>query len=199
MAAHSTTETHHKDDSEEARQKERAELARLLERAEKGDQSVLPELQRVLDADAALWHHYGDLALHAEAALGVLAAGTNLLLGESLKRKLQAMKDEVGGESASQLEKLLAARVAMTWMETAYFDTLIAQSAGMSEARLKMLRGQQDAAHRRHLSAIKTLATVRKLLTPAASPLEIATRLDGKNPLARRGREGIAGTVPVSN
>jgi hypothetical protein len=43
------------------------------------------------------------------------------------------------------------------------------------------------------------LATVRKLLTPARSPLEIATRLDGKNPAVRRGREGIAGTVPVSN
>jgi hypothetical protein len=112
---------------------------------------------------------------------------------------VQAMKDELGGESPSPLETLLAARVAMTWMETAYFDTLIAQSAGASEARLKMLRDQQDAAHRRHLSAIKTLATVRKLLTPAASPLEIASRQDGKNPAVLRRREGIAGTVPVNN
>jgi hypothetical protein len=52
---------------------------------------LLPELERVLDADAALWRQYGDVALHAEAALGLLAAGKNLYLAESLKRKLQAM------------------------------------------------------------------------------------------------------------
>jgi hypothetical protein len=189
MEAHTKTETDHEKDREElASQKERAESARLLERAEKGDHSVVPELHRALDADVALWRQYGDLALHAEAALGMLAAGTNLLLAESLKRKVQAMKDEVGGEAPSPLDRLLAARVAMTWMETAYFDALVAQSAGASEARLKMLLGQQDAAHRRHLSAIKTLATVRKLLIPAASPLDIATQLDGKNLAARRCR-----------
>jgi hypothetical protein len=86
----------------------------------------------------------------------------------------------------------------MTWLQVAYFDALSSQGAGASEARARMIQRQQDAAQRRHLAAVKTLATVRKLLTPAPSPLEVASRLDRPGPAARR-REGIAGAVPASN
>src|SRR5262249_60323762 len=85
------------------------ELARLLKRAEQGDRSVLPELREALNADTNLWRHYGDLAAQAEASLILLAAGKNFLLAESLQRKLRALKDELGGESPSPLQRLLVA------------------------------------------------------------------------------------------
>jgi hypothetical protein len=91
--------------SEAGQRAGQAELARLLQRAEAGDRSVLPQLQRALDSNAALWRVYGDLAAHAEASLAMLAAGPNLLLAESLKRKLAALKAELGGDSPSPLEK----------------------------------------------------------------------------------------------
>ena len=91
--------------SEAGQRAGQAELARLLQRAEAGDRSVLPQLQRALDSNAALWRGYGDLAAHAEASLAMLAAGPNLLLAESLKRKLAALKAELGGDSPSPLEK----------------------------------------------------------------------------------------------
>jgi len=175
------------------------ELARLLKRAEQGDRSVLPELRKALDADANLWQHYGDLAAQAEASLILLAAGKNLLLAESLQHKLRALKDELGGESPSPLERLLVERTTATWLQVSYFDGLWAQAKGASEAQAKMLQRQQDAAHRRHLTAVKTLATVRKLLTPTPSPIEIATRLEGRRLAGRRGGLAIAGGVPVSN
>jgi hypothetical protein len=44
------------------------------------------------------------------------------------------------------------------------------------------------------------LATVRKLLIPAASPLEIATRLSGETSPALRSRARVmSGKVPVMN
>ena len=150
-----------------------ADLAQLLKRAEAGDRSVLPQLQRALDSNAALWRGYGDLAAHAEASLAMLAAGPNLLLAESLKRKLAELKAELGGDSPPALERLLIERVTATWLQTNYFDGLLAQAAGAGEARLKVLRQQQDAAHRRHLAGIKQLAVVRRLLRPAPSPLEL--------------------------
>jgi hypothetical protein len=150
-----------------------ADLAQLLKRAEAGDRSVLPQLQRALDGNAALWRGYGDLAAHAEASLAMLAAGPNPLLAESLKRKLAALKAELGGESPSALERLLIERVTATWLQTNYFDGLLAQAAGAGEARLKVLRQMQDAAHRRHLASIKQLAVVRRLLRPAPSPVEM--------------------------
>ena len=85
------------------------ELAQLLKRAEAGDRSVLPQLQRALDGNPDLWRGYGDLAAHAEASLAMLAAGPNLLLAESLRRKLAELKAELGGESPSPpLQPLLA-------------------------------------------------------------------------------------------
>jgi len=186
-----TTEADGRDDQEE--------LVRLLKRAEQGDRTVLPQLRRALDADADIWRHYGDLALQAEASLVQLAAGPNLLMAESLLRKLHAMKDDLTTESASPLEGLLVQRVTTTWLQTAYFDAVAAQATGASEARSRLLLQQQDAAHRRHLAALKTLATVRKLLTPAVSPVQIASRLGGPGPAARRGGVAVAGTVMAGN
>jgi hypothetical protein len=157
-------------------QRAQDELARLLKRAEQGDRSVLPELRKALDANAEIWRQYGDLAAQAEASLILLAAGNNLLLAESLQRKLRSLKDELGGESPSPLDRLLVERVTATWLQVSYFDGLLAQAKGVSEAQTKMLQRHQDAAHRRHLTAVKTLATVRKLLTPAISPVDLALR-----------------------
>ena len=116
--------------SEAEQRAEMDELAPLLKRAEAGDRSVLPQLQRALDGNPDLWRGYGDLAAHAEASLAMLAAGPNLLLAESLKRKLAALKAELGGESPSPLEKLLVERVTATWLQTNYHDGLLAQAAG---------------------------------------------------------------------
>ena len=154
------------------RQKE-DELARLVARAERGDLTVLPALREALAANPHLWQTYGDLALQAEGALVRVAAGSNLLLAESLLFKLRALKAELGGDGDSPLERLLIAQVAATWLQTNYFDGLLTQAAGAGEARLKVLRQQQDAAHRRHLAGIKQLALIRKLLRPAPSPLEL--------------------------
>ena len=161
-------------------------LAQLLKKAEQGDRTVLPQLRAALAADSSLWRSYGDLALQAEAALVQLAAGANLLLAEALQRKLQALKDEVGGRSSSPLERLLVERVSTTWLQLTYYDCLSAQATGASEARLKLLLRQQESAHRRHLAALRTLATVRKLLTPAPSPLQLAAGLQEKAVVAGR-------------
>ena len=152
---------------------EEDELARLVGRAERGDLTVLPALREALAANPDLWQTYGDLALQAEGALVRVAAGSNLLLAESLLLKLRALKAELGGESPSPLERLLVERVSASWLQTAYFDGLVAQAAGAGEARQRALQRQQDAAHRRHLAGIKQLAVVRRLLRPAPSPLEL--------------------------
>jgi hypothetical protein len=175
------------------------ELTALLRRAEQGDRSVEPAMQQALCEHPSIWRHYGDLAAQAEAALVTLAAGANLLLAESLTRKLAEMRRELGGESPSPLEALLVRRVTATWLQISYLDALRAQAAGAGEARLRMLQAQQDAAHRRHLTAVKTLATVRKLLTPSLSPVEIATRLDRPARTGPRVRAGVAGAVPAHN
>jgi hypothetical protein len=175
------------------------DLNHLLERAEKGDVTVLPLLRRVLDEFPAIWEGYGDLSLQAQGALVKLVGGNNLLMCESLMRKLSALKSELVGESTSALEKLLAGRVASSWLQVSYYDALLAQTRQCSPAQMKLLQQQQDSAHRRYLAAIKTLATVRKLLTPARSPIEIATQLAGERSGLRLRQAPVAEGVPVEN
>jgi hypothetical protein len=175
------------------------DLARLLKRAEKGDVTVLPLLRRVLDECPAIWEGYGDLSLQAQGALVKLAGGNNLLLCESLMRKLSALKSELMGESPSALEKLLACRVASSWLQISYYDAMLVEAKQCSPAQAKLLQHQQDAAHRRYLSAIKTLATVRKLLTPARSPIEIASKLGGERSGLRLRQAPVEEGVPIAN
>ena len=141
-------------------------LKLLLNRAESGDRSVLPDLRKALDNNQAIWQTYGDIAKQAEGAMIQLAAGDNLLMAASLQRKLRELTNDLSDDSPSPLESLLVARITATWLQTHYYDALVAQSSNTNEARGKMLLRHQDAAHRRHLTALKTLATVRKLLTP---------------------------------
>ena len=67
----------------------------------------------------------------------------------------------------------------------------------MNQARL--LQQQQDGAHRCYLAAIKTLATVRKLLTLARSPVEVASKLAGERSGLRLREAPVATGVPVVN
>jgi len=184
---------------ESADQSTKQKLLDLLGRAQRGDHSAVPELRALLDCSPDLWEAYGNLAGHAEASLIQLIAGSNLVIAESLLRKLGSMKDEFGRESAPPLERLLIDRVTATWLQVNYYDARLAQKPAGNESAFKLILTQQDAAHRRHLSALKTLATVKKLLKPTPSPLDIASRLEGSNPAMQRSRAGLAESVPVCN
>ncbi len=176
---------------------EHDEVARLVKQAERGDLSVLPELRRLLEDNEALWQSYGDLAAQAEAALIRLVAGPNLLLAECLKRKVRAMTEELGGASPSRLERLLAERVTSTWMQVHYYDALAAQVAQAGDFPTRALERRQDGSQRRFLASVKLLAVVQKLLKPAPSPIQIATRLNRGGADLRR--EGITGTAESMN
>ncbi|HEY7428464.1 MAG TPA: hypothetical protein VH682_29800 [Gemmataceae bacterium] len=172
---------------------------RLLERAKKGDATVLPQLRRLIDASPTFWHGYGDLALQARASWVQLTAGPNLILLEGLMRKAAELTKEVAGASPSPLEQLLAERVAVCWLQVSYYDSVVAQTQEFTPAKARILQKQHDAAQRHYLAAIKTLATVRKLLTPSRSPVEIASKLAGERSGLRLREAPVEAGVPVAN
>jgi hypothetical protein len=160
-------------------------LQGLAARATQGDLSALPELRKILDGNPEVWRASGDLAA-AERAWIALAAGKDLLLGETLARQLRAFREELTGpEGASKLEAVLIGKAALAYLQSSYFDTLIAgllQREGIDPARLRLLGQFQDRAANRLRATLQSLAQVRKLLRPAArspSPVQIASWLDG--------------------
>jgi hypothetical protein len=151
-------------------------LAELVQRAQQGDMTVLPLLREALECDPSLWQEYGDLAAQAQEAWLQLLAGTDYLLAESVRLKLGALRQELGTEGASPLEKLLIERVVACWLQTHYADALYAQAKGPQSTpsvRQELMK-RQESSQRRYLASIKQLALVRKLLKPALSPLQLA-------------------------
>ena len=166
----------------EAPETERMRL--LLERAESGDRSVLPALEMLLDATPEVWRAYGDLARVAEDAWVELVAGPNLLLKESLRRKLAERKSELlSGQSASPLERLLVERVGAGWLQTAYADAAAAQARKkpLHLAQLEQQHRRQERAQKGYLAAIRTLVWVRKLLATA----DVRTESSGRSGRAK--------------
>jgi hypothetical protein len=87
------------------------------------------------------------------------------------------MRTEIAGEDPSPLEKLLTERVVATWIEVQVFDSFCAANLRKAHTRqADYLQRHLDRAHRRHLSAIRTLAQVRKLLKPAVAQINISER-----------------------
>jgi hypothetical protein len=163
-------------------------LQSLVKRAEQGDESALPTLRAALDANPWIWERYGDLAQQSQAAWLQLIAGQNLLLRESIERKAEQLRAELAGPGPSPLEKLLVERVIACWLQVEYADAAYAQLQGPSPGQHTAALKRQAGAQQRYLFAIKTLATVRKLLKPAPSTLELLGYPAGKGAGDRKPR-----------
>ena len=184
----------------------RQKVQELVNRAAQGDTKVLPALRQILNAHPEMWEEYGDLAAHAQEAGMQLIAGKNLLMLESLRCKTQELKTAVMGDNPSTLERLLAERVAVTWLQVNYADALYAQT-NKPHAKRSLLREQQnrqESAQRSHLAAIKQLALIRKLLKPGLSPLDLLSRPSAESAAKKpafkvRRAESVTAGVPMEN
>jgi hypothetical protein len=176
-------------------------LQRLVQRAEQGDESVLPELRAALDANPWVWQRYGDLAQQSQAAWLELIGGKNLLLRESTQRKAEQLRAELAGPEPSPLERLLVERVVACWLQTNYADSAYAQlPRGTNPAQHTAALRRQNSAQQRYLQAVKALATLRKLLRPGLSPLDLAMRPVPEMPAGRlAGGPALAAGEPVLN
>ncbi len=141
-------------------------LEELTKKAEKGDKKARTGLHHILRENSDLAWQYMDYGKLAEwHFVERMTEDKNFASKESLTRQLAAMREEVAGENPSPLERLLAERVVATWLQVQLFEGLYAagmyQNTSISQGSYQQKR--LDRAHRNHLSAIRTLAQVRKM------------------------------------
>jgi hypothetical protein len=181
------------------------EIKAVLARAGGGDQAALPRLRALLD-ETQLWRQLGDLAAHAELTWLRHVTGTDLALREMLARKLGALKVELGGPAPSPLERLLVDRIAINWLMVAFADIEAAGTKDGDPRRANLAMKRQTQATQRLATAIKALATVRRLLPtttsttgagPAPRPAEAGTHEDEAGPKGRRPKPGTAKAATV--
>ena len=150
-------------------------ITKVLKRAQAGDRSALPDLQQLYaQAPGLIDTEGGDLAARAELYLVCAITGKNLAFREALFSKLKIMRAELCGPNPTSLEKLLVERVVATWLYAYHADCTYAQARDITFAHGDYLQRQQDRAHRRYLSAIRTLAVVRRLALPIQVDVNVA-------------------------
>jgi hypothetical protein len=142
------------------------ELVKLVDRAMKGDASTVPALRALLENPEAVELFCGNLARQVERSLIDAAAGQDLAFKEALLRKLELLRTELAGSNPSPLERLLAERAATCWLYLHDLEVRFVQSKEMSIPQADYRQRAIDHAHRRYLTALKTLATVRRLALP---------------------------------
>ena len=108
-----------------------------------------------------------------------LCKGASLVASEAVAAQLAKMRDELGDADAPPRERLLVRRVALCWLacHAAEIDRAAVLSGSPGEL-LKAADKRVDRAHGRLMTATKTLATVRKLVTPTLkliNPIPVAT------------------------
>lgn len=142
---------------------DKKKLMDVIDRAQNGDKDALPQLRRVLDEVPRI-ARFVDLARDVERSLVKRMSGDDVFTQEAIPRNLKAMRVEIAGENPSPLERLLAERIVLCWLELQYFEAIYAQNLGdMTITQGDYHQRRIDKAHRRYLSSIKGLAQIRKM------------------------------------
>jgi hypothetical protein len=150
----------------EASEKRVEKLQDLLRLAEQGQEDAVPEIRQILSKHPDLAWRFVDVAHIAEDALiEEMTKEGDLATKELIRCQLEAMREQIAGTNSSALERLLSERVVITWLEVQLFEALYAKNMrNLTIARAEHHQKRLDRAHRRHLSAIRELAQMRKLL-----------------------------------
>lgn len=143
-----------------------AELVALTDRAQKGDKTALPALREVLKEPGAVDLLGGDVAKQIQYTLIDKFSGNNLLLKETLTRKMDLLRAELAPLNPPPLERLLVERIVTCWLHLHHLEMIYAGKDSMSLELGAYYQRSLSAAQMRYLSAIKTLAVVRKLAVP---------------------------------
>ena len=145
----------------------RKEFDELVAKMNQGDTAATESVGTMLDNHPEIWRQAGDLAKISEFTQIKAIAQKNKLGVGLFTRYSDALKKEIAGSAPTPLERLAAERVVQTWMQVEHVD-MVCADADMPLSQLRFWTSRQDAAHRRFITAVKSLTMVRTLLPAAA-------------------------------
>jgi hypothetical protein len=143
------------------------EIQSILSRAQKGDPKALPALRKLLAPAGAADALGGNLANRAIQSLLAGVAGDNLCYRETVTRKMDELRAELAGPNPSAIERLLAERAVVCWLNLYQLEMSYGSKTSKTLPPGNYYQKCIDRAHKRYLSALKSLVEVRKLALPA--------------------------------
>jgi hypothetical protein len=144
-------------------------MRQLLNKANKGSKQAFEALCTRWDPTAWFWEEAGNMAYQAQVCgLKAFFGPKALLTQEAQRRKCAALRRELAGEHPTPLETLLVDRIVLSGLHLHYAEALYAQHLEtFSLKQNEFYQRRLSLAQSRYLSAIRTLAQVRRLQVPA--------------------------------
>ncbi len=140
-----------------------SELRDLVERAQRGDQTAMPELRGLLDKSPELWQQVGDLAKHVETAWIKLLAANDLLTQECLQREAERRRTELLGDDPTAIERHLIETIVASWLQVKHAEMQMGNSRDATDTHLTFLHRRLDSAQKHHRATINQLVKVREV------------------------------------
>jgi hypothetical protein len=141
----------------------------LVKRAGEGDRGCLSEVRALLaDPDDGPDYRkgFGSSADWLRQSIIRKSAGKNVLSQEAIDQELDSIRSELEGPNPTPIERLLAERASLCWFIVHWYENAYANASGWNISQADFQHRKIDKAHARFLSAVRTLAQVRKLALP---------------------------------
>lgn len=168
------------------------DLFRNVKSANGGDKVAMAELRKELagpNANAII-SVCGDMSFQAEESLLVAIMGQQEGLKTCVREKMNRIRIELGWNESPALERILIERIVATWLNLYCAEVVCNQWKGGSIPEGKYKQHRVDRSHIRHLSAVKMLATVRKMAMPLlvdiTAEINVTQTNESKHPIANR-------------
>ena len=146
-------------------------LTALAKKARGGDKGALAEIRRALAGrpDQLIELGGGDMGRNVELVMVNRLTGDDGLRYVAVRAKMDSLRAELEGPNPSAIERLLAERAALCWLDCHATDLEAeVESRKATDLKIKAHHDRRrERAHKRYLSALKVLAQVRKLALPA--------------------------------
>lgn len=163
--------------SPEDRREALTDLKDLITRGHDGDEEALARMDTVLEQIPSIARKFGNLNVMVEEGFIERTAANNPFRQKSLRINLEHMREDLAGPNPSPLEALGAERVASCWLQLHYAELIYNQELpNMSWEQNEYHQKRIDRLHRRYLSAMRSLAQVRKLLKPKVAQINIGEK-----------------------
>ena len=146
------------------------EFKAVVDKANAGDDKALSELRQLLDNNPEIWKSLGNLPRYARESMLVAIAGKDESVKESLRRSAEELLRGLTTESSSPIERLAADRVVSCWLECHFVDLLNPLPQGSTVKQKRFQLQLKTSAQKRYDASLRSLATLKKLLTPEPEP-----------------------------
>jgi hypothetical protein len=153
------------------------DLKDLITRGHDGDEEALAKMDTVLEQIPSIARKFGNLNVMVEDGFVERTSTNSPFRQKSLKINLENMREELAGPNPSPLETLGAERVTSCWLQLHYAELIYNQELPkLSLEQDDYHQKRLDRLHRRYLSAMRSLAQVRKLLKPRVAQINLAEK-----------------------